>query len=45
MKRLEKVAELWVDNEEQAKALVKQEYSAYDFALAQMGANIHPAPY
>lgn len=43
--KLEKIARFMAEDETAARALVEQEYSAYDFALAQMGANIHPAPY
>lgn len=44
-RKLEKIGHFLVQDEAQAKSIVEQEYSAYDFALAQMGANIHPAPY
>lgn len=44
-KKLSKIDRLSVENEAEAVQLVEQEYSAYDFALAQMGADIHPVPY
>lgn len=44
-KKLSKIDRLSVENEVEAVQLVEQEYSAYDFALAQMGADIHPVPY
>lgn len=44
-RKLEQIEKLFAKDENEAKALVEQAYSVYDFALAQMGAKIHPAPY
>lgn len=44
-RKLEKIARFMAEDETAARALVEQEYSAYDFALSQMGANIRPSPY
>lgn len=44
-RKLEQIDRLAVENEEQVTQFIEKEYSAYDFALAQMGANIHPVPY
>ncbi|EEY12381.1 TPA: hypothetical protein PWY45_002446 [Mannheimia haemolytica] len=43
--KLEQISHYYDCNEADVKAIIKQDYTAYDVAIAKMNLNIHPTPY